>query len=208
MKLEAAARGGAGADAQAVRPDDRRRRACSRSATSGGPAAAMPRSRSASSRCAAPRTCSTGTASRSSTRPSARSRRSRAASSTARASSAACGRNDTQAASPRPSRKRQNRVLYSADVARPPLHHVLARAAGEFREPDVALRKQLPAPACACGRRAPSCGQPGVEHRRRLRSAPRGAGTRPVHVDGAAHLPVRGAGEHRRRSRPGVARLP
>ncbi len=65
-----------------------RRRDCSRSATSGVRAAAMRRSRNANSRCAAPRTCCTGTASRSSTRPSPRSRKSRAASSTARASSA------------------------------------------------------------------------------------------------------------------------
>jgi hypothetical protein len=36
--------------------------------------------------------------------------------------------------------------VYSAHVAGPSLHHLLAGAARELREPDVALRKQLPAP--------------------------------------------------------------
>jgi regulator of PEP synthase PpsR (kinase-PPPase family) len=52
--------------------------ACSRSATSAVPAAATPRSLSASTRCGPPRTCSSASASPSSTPPSARSRRSRA----------------------------------------------------------------------------------------------------------------------------------
>src|SRR4051812_4480921 len=57
----------------------------------------MPRSHNASLKCAAPRTCSIGTASRPSMPPSARSRRSPAASSTARASSGGCGPRDSSA---------------------------------------------------------------------------------------------------------------
>jgi len=55
-----------------------RRDDCSRSETSDGPAAAMRRSRSANSRCAARKLYSTATPFRTWTRPSARSRRSRA----------------------------------------------------------------------------------------------------------------------------------
>jgi hypothetical protein len=61
-------------------------RGCSRSATSGRPGSRYASISQCESRCAAPRTCSTGTAYRQSTPPSARSRRSRAASSIARAS--------------------------------------------------------------------------------------------------------------------------
>ncbi len=67
-----------------------RRRGCSRSATSAGPAAATRRCRSASTKCAPRRACSSASAYRTRIRRNARSRKSRAASSTARASSAGC----------------------------------------------------------------------------------------------------------------------
>ena len=69
-----------------------RRHGCSRSATSAGRAAAMPPCRSANTKCAPRRACSSGSAYHIRIRPSARSRKSRAVSSTARGSNAGCGR--------------------------------------------------------------------------------------------------------------------